>query len=137
MRQVWIQIILELKTIRLNRLSIGIGMVALPIAYAMVALLTQASAGVTPSYILSGVLIVSLISSLFSLTILRVSNIFQPDILELYAALPIPKPLLLVGSWLAYILVSIPQASVVFALSALWAPELKLGWICGWNPTPV
>ena len=123
MRMIWIQMLIELRSLRINRLSLAITALVLPIAYSGVAILTQPVSSWQISYLLSGSLIASLMSSVFFLTVIRTSNLFQAEVLELHAAFPIRRIHQVLGAWLASSLISLPLAGILFGLCILWAPS--------------
>ena len=122
MRAICVQMRIEMQSLRINRLSTTVSFLVLPLTYALVSLLSQPAGSVSVSYVASGSLVASIMSILFGFTLMRTSNLFQPQILELHAAFPIRKSQLMLAAWLTYLVLTLPIAGTLFAVSVLTAP---------------
>lgn len=108
-------VLLELKGMRVYKVFILINLVVLPFSYAIVLLLAGASHD--HSYLFSGLAVASLVSTFVSLVAHRVSNLVQPQVLELYAVFPVRMELMVAGAVAAYALLVSPQAVVLMGVS--------------------
>jgi len=122
MRVILIQMLIEIRSMRINRLSTIVSFLVLPLTYALVSLLSQPAGTISVSYLASGSLVAFLMSILFGFTLLRTSNLFQPQILELHATFPIRKSQLMLAAWLTYLVLTLPLAAILFALSVVTCP---------------
>jgi ABC-2 type transport system permease protein len=111
----WNVILLELKGMRVYKVFLLINLVVLPFSYAVVLLL--AGAGQDYSYLLSGLVVASLVGSFMGVVAQRVSNLVQPQVLELYAVLPARMELMVAGTVAAYALLVLPQVVVLMGLA--------------------
>lgn len=112
-------ILLELKGMRIYKIFILINLVVLPFSYAFVLLL--AGAEQDPSYVLSGLVVASLVSTFVTLLAHRVSNLVEPHVLELYAVFPVSLALMVVGAVVAYALIVFPQVAIFMGLTIWFA----------------
>jgi ABC-2 type transport system permease protein len=112
----WNVILQEVRGMRVYKVFLFINMVVLPFSYAIVLLL--AGAGQDHSYLLSGLVVASLVGTFVGLVAHRVSNLVQPEVLELYAVLPARMELMVVGAVAAYALVVLPQVVILVGLTA-------------------
>lgn len=126
MRIIWIQTLVELWSLRVSRLSLVVTALVLPLAYCAVTILTQSDNMPPISYLLSGALASSMMSAPFFLIVMRISNLFQADVLELHAAFPIRRTHQIVGAWLAFTLIALPLIGTLFGLCILWAPHPRI-----------
>lgn len=108
-------VLLELKGMRIYKVFILINLVVLPFSYAVVLLLS--GAGQDHSYLLSGLVGASLVSTFVSLVAHRVSNLVQPQVLELYAVFPVRMELMVLGAVAAYALIVFPQVGALIGLT--------------------
>jgi len=95
--------------------EIQVNIVVLPFSYAVVLLL--AGAGQDRSYVLSGLVVASLVGTFVGLVAHRASNLVQFHVLELYAVLPARMELMVVGAVAAYALVVLPQVMILLGLA--------------------
>ncbi|WP_237705135.1 hypothetical protein [Thermococcus zilligii] len=68
------------------------------------------------SYLVSGFIIVSLVSSFLGTLTSRVSNVFEPSVLELYATLPPRISTVVIAQFLTYSLLVLPQVLIGLAV---------------------
>lgn len=127
MRLLWPQMSLELKGLRLYATQILISLVLIPGSYLFVILLSSGTEASFLSYQLCGFVVASLIGSLVSLLAFRVSNMMQPTVLELYAALPARTGHIVGAQSMVYILLAIPQIAVATVLAASYAQSVNIG----------
>jgi len=125
MRKVWLAALMELKAMRIYKVQLFISLIVLPFSYAIVILL--AGGGENRAYLLSGLIVASLIGVFFNLVALRVSNLTQPDVLELYAVLPVHMTQAVLGIIAAYSLLALPQIALLLGLAAWRADGVRIG----------
>jgi len=113
--RLWNAILMELKGMRVYKVFLFINVVVLPFSYAVVLLL--AGAGQDYSYLLSGLVIASLVGTFVGLVSHRASNLVRPEVLELYAVLPARMELMVAGAVAAYALIALPQVGVLLGLA--------------------
>lgn len=121
--KLWNVVLHELKGMRVYKVFLLINLVVLPFSYAVVLLL--AGAGQDYSYLLSGLVVASLVGTFVGLVAHRVSNLVQPQVLELYATLPARMELMVAGAVAAYALVVFPQVSALTGL-AIWLSQVGI-----------
>jgi len=125
MRKVWLAALMELKGMRIYKVQLFISLIVLPFSYAIVILLAQG--GENPAYLLSGLVVASLVGTFLNLVALRISNLMQPDVLELYAVLPIHTAQAALGIVVAYSLLVLPQVVLLLGLAAWQADGVRIG----------
>jgi len=128
MRKIGIGICFELKGLRLYRTQLLISLFLIPFSYAFILLLSMRPAQGQLSYIFSGLTVASLIGA-GSLVGVRVANLVQPEVLELYAALPISTGQAVLSVAIAYALLSIPQSAALLGLASWWAPRISVAML--------
>lgn len=128
MRKLGIEICLELKALRLYRSWLFISLFLIPFSYAFILFLSMRPAEEQLSYILSGLMVASLIGA-GNLVGLRIANLVQPEVLELYAALPVSVGQAALGVVTTYFLLVIPQSTVLLGLASRWAPQINPGML--------
>jgi|Deesub1362A_J573_1020465.scaffolds.fasta_scaffold09027_3 ABC-2 type transport system permease protein len=124
MRKVWVAALMELKAMRIYKVQLFISLIVLPFSYAIVILL--AGGGENHAYLLSELIVASLVGVFFNLVALRVSNLTQPDVLELYAVLPAHMSQAVLGIITAYSLLALPQIALLLGLAAWRAGEVRI-----------
>jgi len=125
MRAVLVAALMELKAMRIYKVQLFISFVVLPFSYAIVVLLARG--GESHAYLLSGLIVASLVGAFLNLVALRVSNLTQPDVLELYAVLPVHMTQAVLGIVAAYSLLVLPQIALLLGLAAWRADEVQIG----------
>lgn len=113
--RLWNVMLLEIKGMRVYKVYLSIILLVLPFSYAVVLLL--AGADQDYSYLFSGLAVASLAGSFVGLVAHRVSNLVQPQVLELYAVLPVRLELMVMGAIAAYGLIVLPQVAVLIGLA--------------------
>lgn len=136
MGKLGIEILLEWKGLRLYRTQLLISLFLIPFSYAFILLLSVRPAEGQLSYILSGLMVASLLGA-GSLAGLRVANLVQPEVLELYAALPISMGEAALGVVIAYVVLVIPQSVVLLGLASWWAARTDPGMLVAGAVTSV
>lgn len=99
---------MELKSLRIYKWQVVTSLVILPFSYVFVILLFGNIQRNDISYLLSGYMIASLIGSFVGLFAIRICNLLQPEVLELYATLFITIPQTVLSLSLTYMLISMP-----------------------------
>lgn len=120
--RVWVEIVMELKGLRIYRLQLIINLLILPLSYALIALLVGGMTQTDLSYLLSGLIVSSFIGSFVGLLAMRISNFTQPQTMELYAAMPVTTGEVFSGLAITYLLLALPQIIVLLGLS-IWQAE--------------
>jgi len=119
MNKLFHAILFEFRAFRVFRIQILISLFVMPLSYMIIILLNTGGNQQMSLYLLSGFVVASLIGTYVSLLGLRVSNLMMPEVLEMYAALPI-KIRTVVLSYLAtysfYVLPQIIVASIMIAV---------------------
>lgn len=130
------EVILEWKGLRLYRTQLFISLFLIPFSYAFILLLSLRPAEGQLSFVLSGLMVASLLGA-GSLVGLRVANLVQPEVLELYATLPIGMGQAALGVVIAYVVLVIPQSVVLLGLSSWWAGRANPGMLVAGAVTSV
>lgn len=116
MRQLCIAAQMELKGVRIFKIHLLISFFVLPFSYALV--LVLANGGGEPAHLLSGLATASLVGAFTNMVALRISNLMQPEVLELYAVLPLRMERAAGGVIAAFSVLVLPQT--VILLGAAW-----------------
>lgn len=101
---------MELKGMRLYKTFLLVNLFVMP--FSLLFMMIMNSKTTDPleiSYLVSGFIIVSIVSSLIGTLTNRVSNIFEPSVLELYATLPPRISHVVLAQFIAYSLFVLPQ----------------------------
>lgn len=126
MSKICIGIQMEFKGLRLFKLQLFISMVLMPFSYIFVILLSENVHGEEISYLLSGFIIASLIGSFISMLALRVSNLMQAEVLELYSTLPINTIQIIFVLLLSYTILALPQVLLSIGFSIAYAKTVNI-----------
>ncbi|MEM4531531.1 MAG: ABC transporter permease [Thermofilaceae archaeon] len=119
--KLWNVILFELRGMRVYKVFLFINLVLIPFSYAVVLLLGGVSQDY--SYLLSGLVVASLVGTFVGLVAHRASNLVQPEVLELYAVLSARMELMVAGAVAAYALLVLPQVAVLIGLAIGLSPE--------------
>ncbi|WP_457750663.1 hypothetical protein [Thermococcus sp.] len=87
--------------------------------FALLFMMIMNSGSRTPeniSYLVSGFIVVSLVSSFLGTLTNRVSNVFEPSVLELYSTLPPRISTVVLAQFLTYSLLVLPQVLISLAV---------------------
>jgi len=117
---------MELKSLRLYGLQVVISLVVIPFSYMLVMVLSRQMTAPELSYQVSGFALASLLGSLLVLLAMRVSNMMQPSVLELYATLPVSTARLITAQVVAYLGLALPQVCLAIVVAASFAPAVHL-----------
>ena len=104
---------MELKGMRIYKTFLIVNLLIMPLALLFMMIMNSSSR--TPediSYLVSGFIVVSLVSSFLGTLTNRVSNIFEPSVLELYSTLPPKISTVVLAQFLTYSLMVIPQVLI-------------------------
>ncbi|AIU69127.1 hypothetical protein TEU_01560 [Thermococcus eurythermalis] len=104
---------MELKGMRIYKTFLTVNLLIMPLALLFMMIMNSGSR--TPediSYLVSGFIVVSLVSSFLGTLTNRVSNIFEPSVLELYSTLPPKISTVVLAQFLTYSLMVIPQVLI-------------------------
>jgi ABC-2 type transport system permease protein len=128
MRKILISALMEFKNLRLFKLQIIISLGIIPFSYLFVVLLYANGSDIP--YLLSGFSVISLFSSLITLLSLRISNLMEPEVVELYSTLPVNYSDIIISYTLVYVILALPQSFLSLGLSALNVNSVNL-WLVG------
>ena len=104
---------MELKGMRLYKTFLFVNLLLMP--FALLFMMIMNSGSRTPediSYLVSGFIVVSLVSSFLGTLTNRVSNIFEPSVLELYSTLPPRTSKVVLAQFITYSLLVLPQVLI-------------------------
>ncbi len=104
---------MELKGMRIYKTFLFVNLLLMP--FALLFMMIMNSSSRTPediSYLVSGFIVVSLVSSFLGTLTNRVSNIFEPSVLELYSTLPPRISKVVLAQFLTYSLLVLPQVLI-------------------------
>jgi len=83
---------MQFKTLRIYFLQLFIVVFVMPFSYAFVVLLSTAAENMSISYLLSGYIVSTLISTFLGMLALSITNLRQKEVLELYSTYAITFP---------------------------------------------
>jgi len=104
---------MQFKTLRIYFLQLFIVVFVMPFSYAFVVLLSAAAENMSISYLLSGYIVSTLISTFLGMLALSITNLRQKEVLELYSTYAITFPQVVISICLTYVLIVLPIIVVV------------------------
>jgi len=104
---------MQFKTLRIYFLQLFIVVFVMPFSYAFVVLLSTAAENMSISYLLSGYIVSTLISTFLGMLALSITNLRQKEVLELYSTYAITFPQVVISICLTYVLIVLPIIVVV------------------------
>jgi len=104
---------MQFKTLRIYFLQLFIAVFVVPFSYAFVVLLSTAAQDMSISYLLSGYVVSTLISTFLGMLALSITNLRQKEVLELYSTYAITFPQVVISICLTYVLIVLPIIVVV------------------------
>lgn len=117
-----LNIFFELKGLKIYWMQILISLFILPLSFLFILLLSGVSTSEMLSFWLSGFIVASLVGAFLGALALRVCNLMQPEILELYATLDVNRIEIVLNLALTYSILVLPQlviASTIAGFNAL------------------
>ncbi|WP_297468849.1 hypothetical protein [Thermococcus sp.] len=108
---------MELKGMRIYKTFLFVNLLLMPLALLFMMIMNSGSR--TPeevSYLVSGFIVVSLVSSFLGTLTNRVSNVFEPSVLELYSTLPPRISKVVLAQFLTYSHLVLPQVLIGLAV---------------------
>ncbi len=108
---------MELKGMRIYKTFLFVNLLLMPLSILFMMIMNSSSR--TPSdisYLVSGFIVVSLVSLFLGTLTNRVSNLFEPSVLELYSTLPPKISTVVLAQFLTYSLMVLPQVLVGLAV---------------------
>lgn len=110
---------------RIYKLQLVISLFVMPLSVLLIMLFSNGTS-VNYTWLISGFIVASIMGSTISMLSMRVSNLVQPEILELYSTFLITKRQLLSTLSLTYALLSLPQIMVAIILLYFFAGSINL-----------
>ena len=104
---------MQFKTLRIYFLQLFIVVFVVPFSYAFIVLLSTAAQDMSISYLLSGYVVSTLISTFLGMLALSITNLRQKEVLELYSTYAITFPQVVISICLTYVLIVLPIIVVV------------------------
>jgi len=104
---------MQFKTLRIYFLQLFIAVFVVPFSYAFVVLLSTAAQDMSISYLLSGYVVSTLISTFLGMLALSITNLRQKEVLELYSTYAITFPQVVISICLTHVLIVLPIIVVV------------------------
>ena len=129
MRKIWIEFLMEFKGLRIYKVQLLINLLLIPFSYVLIIILAGGAGEEAISYLSSGLIVASLIGSFVGLLAMRISNLTQPQIMELYAAMPVSRSQVLYGLIITYVLLALPQILLLLGLSFWQAQSSRVGFV--------
>jgi len=99
---------MQFKTLRIYLLQLFLVVFVMPFSYALVVLLSSGTQNVSVSYLLSGYIVSTLISTFLAMLALSITNLRQKEVLELYSTYAVTFPEVIVSVCLTYVLIVLP-----------------------------
>jgi len=123
---------MEFKSLRIYWLQLLIVVFVMPFSYAFIILISGNLQGASVNYLLSGYIISTIISTFINMLGMRITNMRQQEVLELYSTYAISFPTIVISECLAYVLITLPIVLIV--LGYIVATSQVINWlllICG------
>ena len=105
---------MEFKNLRLYKWQVLTSLLILPLSYVFVLLLFGGVREETVSYLISGYMVATLIGSFLGLYAIRICNLMEPEVLELYSTLSVSVSEIATALALSYIILTLP--SIIFSV---------------------
>lgn len=128
LKRLWLNVIFELKGMRLYWMQIVSSLFIMPQALLFINLMANKADSNQLAYSLSGFIVASMVGSLIGCLSLRVCNMMLPEVLELYTTYSLGKPELVLSLSITYGLLSLPQIIVAVGITVIFVqiPHLVL-----------
>lgn len=117
---------MELKGLRLYSQQIFVSTILVPLSYLILIILNSDVTGKELAYLVTGFGIASVVGSFFMLLTYRVSNLFQPQVFELYSTLPLKIKEAVSSLFFTYTLLIVPQLLVSVIAGMYYTGEIHL-----------
>jgi|GEM_PF-4084265 len=121
MRNLFLMAGFEFRAMRIYWFQLLIAGIVMPLALMVTILLAQSGSGERLPFLLTGFIASSIASTFLNILALRVVNIMQPDVLELYAALGFSRRDMVASFAIFYSMFLLPQTIVASVLALHWA----------------
>ncbi|AEX85343.1 hypothetical protein XO10_05045 [Marinitoga sp. 1135] len=107
---------LEFKGMRMFKFQIFVSMILIPFSYLIIVLLNKNS---NIDYLISGFMVSMMIGTYFGILSLRVSNLMQTEVIELYTIFSVSKTVIVISMGITYFLLTLPifGISYIFMIS--------------------
>ena len=123
---------MEFKSLRIFWLQLLIVVFVMPFSYAFIVLISGNLQGASLNYLLSGYIVSTLISTFINMLGMRITNMRQVEVLELYSTYAISFPAIVISECLAYILITTPIVLIVLGYIVFTSQSINwLLLICG------
>lgn len=116
---------MEFKSLRLYKWQVLTSLLILPLSYVFVLLLFGGIRGETVTYLISGYMVATLIGSFLGLYAIRICNLMEPQVLELYSTLSVSTFELATSLALSYIILILPSILVSICISAVFSTTVN------------
>jgi ABC-2 type transport system permease protein len=123
---------MEFKSLRIYWLQLLIVVFVMPFSYAFIILISGNLQGASLTYLLSGYIVATIISTFINMLGMRITNMRQQEVLELYSTYAISFPTIVISECLSYVLITLPIVLIV--LGYIVATAQSIHWlllICG------
>ncbi|WP_129409163.1 ABC transporter permease [Marinitoga lauensis] len=107
---------LEFKGMRMFKFQIFVSMFLIPFSYLIIVLLNKST---NMDYLVSGFMISMMIGAYFGILSLRVSNLMQAEVIELYTTFSVSKTIIIFSLGITYFLLTMP----IFFISYLFIAD--------------
>ena len=132
MSKIFTAIEMEFKSLRIYWLQLLIVVFVMPFSYAFIVLISGNLQGASLNYLLSGYIVSTLISTFINMLGMRITNMRQVEVLELYSTYAISFPAIVVSECLSYVLITTPIVLVVLGYIVLSSQSINwLLLVCG------
>ncbi len=117
---------MEFKSLRLYKWQVLSSLLILPFSYVFVMLLSGNIHGQDIAYILTGYMVATLIGTFLGLYAMRICNLMQPEVLELYATFQVSVMQTVLSYCFSYVLLSLPIIILSLAISVHYAASVNM-----------
>ena len=117
---------MEFKSLRLYKWQVLSSLLILPFSYVFVVLLAGNVHGGNIAYILTGYMVATLIGAFLGLYAMRICNLMQPEVLELYATFQVSVTQTVLSYCFSYMLLSLPIIIMSLAISIHYAASVNV-----------
>lgn len=120
---------MEFKSLRMYKWQVVSSFLILPLSYVFVLLLFGGIRGEIVAYLVSGYMVATFIGAFLGLYAIRICNLMEPQVLELYSTMSVNIKEIALSLALTYIIFTLPVVIISSYISVIFASEVSAGFL--------